>query len=67
MKGTRTRHGRVRWHGLLSAALLASSMSASGAVNLSSTPLFVTQAVPPLAMLIMGRDHRLYYEAYNDI
>ena len=30
------------------------------------TPLFVSQSVPPLNMLVMGRDHKLYYEAYND-
>ena len=33
---------------------------------LSQTPLFVNQAQPPLNMLVMGRDHKLYYEAYND-
>ena len=30
-------------------------------------PPFVTQGVAPLVMLVMGRDHKLYYEAYNDI
>ncbi|MDA8241769.1 MAG: hypothetical protein M0Z67_15560 [Nitrospiraceae bacterium] len=30
------------------------------------TPPFVTQSVPPLVMLIMGRDHKDYYQAYND-
>lgn len=29
-------------------------------------PPFVTQSVPPLVMLAMGRDHKIYYEAYND-
>ncbi len=33
---------------------------------LSQTPLFVSQSQPPLNMLVMGRDHKLYYEAYND-
>lgn len=33
---------------------------------LSQTPIFVNQAQPPLNMLVMGRDHKLYYEAYND-
>ena len=36
------------------------------ALNLSDSPLFVTTNVPPLTMLVMGRDHKLYYEAYND-
>lgn len=29
-------------------------------------PPFLPEAVPPLVMLVMGRDHKLYYEAYND-
>jgi len=32
----------------------------------SQTPLFLTTSVPPILMLTMGRDHKLYYEAYND-
>jgi type IV pilus assembly protein PilY1 len=36
-------------------------------VNISQDPLFLTGAnAPPLNMLVMGRDHTLYYEAYND-
>ena len=35
-------------------------------LNLADTPLFVSSTVPPLSMLVMGRDHKLYYEAYND-
>jgi type IV pilus assembly protein PilY1 len=30
------------------------------------TPPFLTAAAPPLVLLVMGRDHKLYYEAYND-
>ncbi|PZQ74611.1 MAG: hypothetical protein DI563_11800, partial [Variovorax paradoxus] len=33
---------------------------------LAQTPLFVSQGYPPLNMLVMGRDHKMYYEAYND-
>jgi type IV pilus assembly protein PilY1 len=29
-------------------------------------PPFITQTVPPMVMFEMGRDHKLYYEAYND-
>lgn len=44
-----------------------SSVSAHAApMNLGTAPLFVTTSVPPLTMLVMGRDHKLYYEAYND-
>ena len=35
-------------------------------LNIANAPLFITQAVPPLVMLVMGRDHKIYYEAYND-
>lgn len=38
----------------------------SGDTALSQTPLFVSESYPPLNMLVMGRDHKLYYEAYND-
>ncbi len=29
-------------------------------------PPFIAQSVPPLVMFEAGRDHKLYYEAYND-
>lgn len=47
---------------------VASSLPAAWADSnsLVQTPLFVTSSVPPLNMLVMGRDHKLYYEAYND-
>jgi len=35
-------------------------------LNISQVPLFLGQNIPPLLMLVMGRDHKLYYEAYND-
>jgi type IV pilus assembly protein PilY1 len=30
------------------------------------TPLYQSSNEPPLNMLVLGKDHRLYYEAYND-
>lgn len=35
----------------------------------SQIPLYISSAqdAPPLNMLVMGRDHKLYYEAYNDV
>lgn len=33
---------------------------------LAQTPLYLKDAVPPLNMLVMGKDHKIYYEAYND-
>lgn len=29
-------------------------------------PLFVSDSVPPLNMLVVGRDHKLFFPAYND-
>jgi len=34
--------------------------------NYCYVPPFIATSVPPLVMLVMGRDHKLYYEAYND-
>ncbi len=47
-------------------ALITSQLVHSQTSALSQTPLFVNKAQPPLNMLVMGRDHKLYYEAYND-
>ncbi|WP_427980482.1 pilus assembly protein [Agarivorans sp.] len=35
-------------------------------LNLATKPLHVASKPPPMVMLVMGRDHTLYYEAYND-
>src|SRR5262245_20503348 len=35
-------------------------------LNIVDSPLFLNSGVAPLNMLVMGRDHKLYYEAYND-
>ncbi|MBJ6982627.1 PilC/PilY family type IV pilus protein [Luteimonas sp. MC1572] len=32
----------------------------------AQSPLYMRDAVPPLNMLVMGKDHKIYYEAYND-
>lgn len=51
---------------------LAALTGASGAAGQAATlpvaqsPLFVAAQVPPLNMLVVGRDHKIYYEAYND-
>lgn len=46
--------------------LMLSSTVSQAAIDISQVPLFVSDSVPPLNMLVMGRDHKLYYEAYND-
>ncbi len=50
----------------LSLGLLVTAFASHAATYPTQTPLFVSDAVPPLNMLVMGRDHKLYYEAYND-
>lgn len=48
------------------AAVLLSVPAHAVDLNLSQQPLFLSPSVPPLNMLVVGRDHKLYYEAYND-
>jgi type IV pilus assembly protein PilY1 len=40
--------------------------ASAGTLNIPDAPLFLNQSAPPLNLLVMGRDHKLYYEAYND-
>lgn len=51
---------------LVTILLLASGNAFAATYNISDSPLFITANVPPLTLLVMGRDHKLYYEAYND-
>lgn len=47
--------------------LVAAAQVNSADLSLPSAPLFVAnQNLTSLVMLVMGRDHTLYYEAYND-
>ncbi len=52
--------------GIAAVAVLGSSPLQAGELVLSDTPLFLQPSVAPLNMLVVGRDHKLYYEAYND-
>ena len=36
------------------------------ASDYEAAPPFATTGEPPLVMLVLGRNHKLYYEAYND-
>lgn len=62
---------RKSWVAMLVATLAfplgSAPAKAETVANYSLIPPFVTQGVPPLVMLVLGRDHKLYYEAYNDI
>lgn len=42
------------------------SVLASGSINILQEPLFLTQSQPPLVMLTITRDHKIFTEAYND-
>jgi len=47
--------------------IVASGINPAAAeIPLAQSPLFFPGTLPPLNMLIVGRDHTLYYEAYND-
>jgi len=45
---------------------LLSPIPSSTLADRCSAPAFVAASAPPLVMFVMERDHRLYYEAYND-
>lgn len=47
-------------------SLLTTASISHAAIQISQVPLFLSQSAPPLNMLVMSRDHTLYYEAYND-
>jgi len=61
-------NARGRLYAALSALLLlALAASAQAVTNFpTQTPLFVNSAVPPLNMLVVERDHKLFAPAYND-
>jgi len=45
----------------------AGTVSATAMSDYQDVPLFLgARGIPPLVMLVVGRDHKLYYEAYND-
>jgi type IV pilus assembly protein PilY1 len=48
------------------AGLASPQPAAAQSLSIAQSPLFNTFQVPPLNMLVVGRDHKLYYEAYND-
>ncbi len=54
--------------GSLSISLVALSptIALASTLDISQIPLMIGSSSTPLVMLVMGRDHKLYYEAYND-
>ena len=51
---------------VVSTLIIGQAVTAPGAINIAQEPLFARASLPPLNMLIMGKDHKIYYEAYND-
>ena len=49
----------------LFAGLALASLN-SQAVTWPETPLGIVATTPPMTLIVAGRDHKLYYEAYND-
>ncbi|QBQ56273.1 pilus assembly protein [Nitrosococcus wardiae] len=58
---------KITAYSIATTAALGYFGNAQGAdLDLSNSPLFLTDNASPLTMLVMGKDHKLYYEAYND-
>ena len=59
-------------HGILLGAVVAATLMIGRSIStpsdliIAQQPLFTRAALPPLNMLVMGKDHKIYYEAYND-
>lgn len=51
---------------VLLVATSADRVAVAQAVPIAQTPLDQQTSPPPLNMLVMGKDHKNYYEAYND-
>ncbi|MFB0953920.1 MAG: hypothetical protein QMB70_05450, partial [Aeromonadaceae bacterium] len=57
----------LKWLGLGTLLLGMSIHLPASELALPNAPLFVPgENIAPLVMLVMGRDHTLFYEAYND-
>ena len=51
---------------LTSLILFGASGYTQAVLTIPDTPLIATQVAKPLTMLVAGKDHKLFYEAYND-
>lgn len=57
---------KAGWTAALAGSVMLAGTSAGAPLALQDVPIFLPQSVPPLNMIVLGRDHKLYYEAYND-
>lgn len=51
---------------MIGVSIAASAPSAADQLEIAQFPLFQSANYPPMNMMVMGRDHSLFYEAYND-
>ncbi len=51
---------------VITSLMIGQGRTAPGMLNIAQYPLFARASLPPLNMLVMGKDHKIYYEAYND-
>lgn len=54
------------WVGLVTMLMSLGATHSVLAINLSQTPLFLSQPVRPIVMLNMSNDHQLFYKVYDD-
>lgn len=68
MKNSRPPHQSIQSKLFSCLVALGSLLHIAGAegATLANAPIFISASQPPLIMLTMARDHKLYYEAYND-
>ena len=57
---------RSIWIAGVAALVAFSGSSVAAPLAITDLPLFLPESVAPLNLLVVGRDHKLYYEAYND-
>lgn len=57
---------KAAWLSIVSVVVAFTGSAVSAPLALPDVPLYLPASVPPLNMLVLGRDHKLYYEAYND-
>lgn len=50
----------------LTALISVSALAEVAPLPIAQTPLFLRQPEAPLNLMVIGRDHKLHYEAYND-
>ena len=50
----------------ISLTALSPTVVLASTLDISQVPLMIGSSSTPLVMLVMGRDHKMYYEAYND-